>query len=583
MERFTTDKKNFLLDGEPFTVVSGAMHYFRVPRAYWRDRLMKIKACGMNTVETYCAWNLHEPKEGTFDFEGNLDLGAYLDLIKELGMYAIVRPGPYICSEWDFGGLPWWLLKYDRIRLRCMNETFMNKTAAYFKRLIPVIAARQLSVGGPVIMVQVENEYGSYGNDSKYIRALADMMEGFGVDCTLFTSDGASASMLSGGTVPEIFATCNFGSRASENFKTLRKYRKSGPLMCAEYWNGWFDHWGEKHHRRDADDAGRNLAEILDCGASVSVYMMHGGTNFGWMNGANCGDKYEPTVNSYDDDAPINEYGGLTDKYYRMKKVLAERGFVSDVVAENETKTKAYGVLPFTHTADLLDQLSQISEPVTLPTPENMEALDQGYGFICYSAFISGPKEKNYLFMDVHDSAYVYLNGKFAGKYTRNDVKPRCSFAVPSDGAQITVLVENQGRVNYGPLLADKKGIIGGVRHGQQFLYHWRHDPLPLDDLSGLCFSPAERVKFEKRPVFLKTVLKIEGAPEDTFIRLPGFKKGVIFINGTVLSRYWDIGPQRTAYLPATILREGENEVIVLELEGFKRAEIEFTDRPELG
>ena len=582
-ERFTIGKKEILLDGKPFTVVSGAMHYFRVPKAYWRDRLMKIKACGMNTVETYCAWNLHEPREGTFDFEGDLDLGAYLDLIGELGMFAIVRPGPYICSEWDFGGLPWWLLKYDRIRLRCMNETFMTKTAAYFAKLIPVIAARQISCGGPVIMVQVENEYGSYGNDSDYIRALADLLTGNGIDCPLFTSDGASASMLSGGTVPELLATCNFGSHAAEQFKTLRKFRKTGPLMCAEYWNGWFDHWGEKHHRRDADDAARNLAEILDCGASVSVYMMHGGTNFGWMNGANCKDVYEPTVNSYDDDAPINEYGALTPKYHRMKKVLGDRGFVSDVTAEDAVLTKAYGTVPFTHTADLLDQLPNLSSPCTLPTPENMEALDQGYGFICYTAFIAGPKEKNTLYMDVHDSAYVFINGKFAGKYGRNDSKPRCAFAVPANGLELTVLVENQGRVNYGPHLADKKGIIGGVLHGQQYIYHWRHDPLPLSDLSGLSFTPLDRARFEKRPVFLKATLRIEGAPCDTFVKLPGFKKGVIFVNGTVLSRYWDIGPQRSAYLPAPLLREGENEVIVLELEGYRRAQIEFSDRPALG
>ena len=583
MNKLTVKGNEFFMNGEPFTIAAGAMHYFRVPREYWRDRLLKIKACGFNTVETYTAWNLHEPKEGEFDFTGNLDLGAYLDLIAELGMCAIVRPGPYICSEWEFGGFPWWLLKYDEINLRCADELYLQKVENYFRTLIPVIAQRQADCGGPVIMVQVENEYGSYGNDTIYLRRLADMLESYGITCLLFTSDGANDTMLSGGTVPELLAGCNFGSKASSNFKAFRKFRKEGPLFCAEYWNGWFDHWGEKHHRRDAEDAAKGLAEILDLRASVSVYMMHGGTNFGWMNGANNYDEYQPTVNSYDDDAPINEYGKPTEKYYKMQAVLRERGFETDTALPPSVSPVAYGIVALTETADLLDNLNRLSSEQLFVTPQPMETLDQGYGFICYKTIIKGPKDKDTLNVDAHDRAYVFLNGKYLGCIYRNDKKSKIAFDVPKEGAELTILVENMGRTNYGPALADPKGIVGGVRLGQQYLYQWRHYPLPLNNIAEAAFTADNRPKFGKRPQLLRGRLVIDGAPRDTFVKLNGFKKGVIFINGKMLSRYWEIGPQKTAYLPAPFLREGENEVTVLELEGYKTPEVEFTDAPDIG
>ncbi len=584
MSEFVIRGDRFFLDGQPFRVVAGAMHYFRVPREYWRDRLLKIKACGFNTVETYVPWNLHEPREGEFDFSGDLDLAAYLELIAELGLHAIVRPGPYICSEWEFGGFPWWLLKYENLRLRCADPLYLSKVDRWFSRLIPIIAAAQCTVGGPVLMVQVENEYGSFGDDSEYLRILADMLRRYGIDCLLFTSDGASDWMLTGGTLPEVLATCNFGSKATQNFKTLRRHRPvDEPLMCAEYWNGWFDHWTEEHHSRDADDAAKGLAEILDAGGSVSVYMMHGGTNFGFMNGANCYDEYQPTVNSYDDDAPINEYGGLTPKYFRFKETLAARGYENDTPLPFEIPRYAYGTLQLTETADLLDNLSLLSVPVKSVTPLTMEALDQGYGFVCYRTFIRGPREKQHLHLEVRDRAWVFADDRFLGVCYRNDKKRRLELEIPPEGLTLTVLVENMGRVNYGAEMWDRKGLLGPALLGQQFLYNWDNFPLPLTNVDDAEFQANDRIRFEKRPLLLRGTLKIDGLPQDTFVKLPGFKKGVVFVNGRALSRYWEVGPQKTAYCPATWLQPGDNRITVLETEGFKKPQIEFCDTPDLG
>lgn len=583
MNEFLIGKKNFLCKGEPISIIAGAMHYFRVPREYWRDRLMKIKACGCNTVETYTAWNLHEPEEGKYDFSGNLDLKAYLDLIKELGMYAIVRPGPYICSEWEFGGFPWWLLKYDDLQLRCMNERYLEKVDRYFDVLIPIIADCQIDNGGNVIMVQVENEYGSYGDDSEYMRYIATGLRSRGITVELFTSDGDCDCMLVGGTLPEVHKTCNFGSRAVKAFKKLREYQPDGPLMCAEYWNGWFDHWGEKHHKRDPEDAAKCLKEILDCDGSVSVYMMHGGTNFGFMNGANCTEKeYQPTVNSYDDDAPINEYGGLTEKYYAFKALFEKYGYKNDVEVSDPI-TAAYPGIELKEFSLLFENLDIFSAIKKTTLPVNMEKLDQGYGYILYETFVRGPREENALYIKANDRAYVYVDGKFKGIQYRNDKKQNIRISIPPEGIKLSILVENMGRINYGPFMRDCKGLVEPVRLGNQTLYHWNTYTLPLSDLSQLEFRRNTSIKFDKQPMFLKGNLMIDDEPHDTFVKTDGFKKGLIWVNGILISRYWNKGPQKTAYLPAPFLKKGLNEIIIFETEGFKKPYLQFSDAPDLG
>lgn len=553
-----------------------------MPREYWRDRLIKLKACGFNTVETYVAWNMHEPREGEFDYSDMLDIEDFLATAAELGLYAIVRPGPYICSEWEFGGLPWWLLKNDGIRLRCMEPGYIAAVDRFFDSLIPRIAAHQITEGGNVILVQVENEYGSYGDDSEYIRYLADGLRRRGINVPLFTSDGTNKQMLTGGTVPEIFKTANFGSRAEEQFAALREYQPDGPLMCTEFWNGWFDHWTEEHHHRSGDDAAASLDDILAHGGNVSAYMFHGGTNFGFMNGANCFDKYEPTVSSYDDDAPVNECGDLTDKYFRFREVISKYAPIPDIELPAAVKKKKYGKFEFTACRRLFDCLDKLSAPVETVCPLPMEKLGQGYGFILYRTEVRGPREtQNVRIQEPRDRAYIYKNDELLGVQYRNDKEPTVSTDIPAEGATLSVLVENMGRVNYGAYLKDPKGVTEGIGFGWNFIYHWQTYPLPLDDLSAVDFIEQKPV-FDSTPLLLRAEIDIDECC-DTFVKLPGFKKGMIFINGRALSRYWEVGPQRSAYLPAPFLKKGKNELIVLELEGFDEASVILDGEPDLG
>ncbi len=582
MSIFTIEKEGFKLDGEPFRIIAGAIHYFRVPAEYWRDRLIKLKACGFNTIETYVAWNMHEPKEGVFDYSDMLDIEKFLGIAAELGLYAIVRPGPYICSEWDFGGLPWWLLKNDNMALRCMDKDYLAAVDSFFDDFIPRIVPHQITKGGNVILVQVENEYGSYGDDSEYIRYLADGMKRRGLDVPFFTSDGAEYQMLTAGTVPEIHKTANFGSRAKEQFARLREYQPDGPLMCTEFWNGWFDHWTEEHHSRDPEDAAKAMDEILAEGASLSAYMFHGGTNFGYMNGANDYDFYEPTVSSYDDDAPVNENGELTEKYYKFREVISKYAPIPEIELPAPIKKKKYGEVKFTHFAKLFDNLGVLSKPVDSVMPMTMEKLDCGYGFVLYKAFVRGPRDSQKIrLQDVHDRGYIYLDGKFVGIQYRNDNEPKNSVEIPAQGAELSVLVENMGRVNYGAKLKDAKGITQGIGFGNNFVYHWKNYPLPLDDISAVEFKEGIEA-FDGTPVFLKAELEIDERC-DTFIKLPGFKKGIIIVNNRVLSRHWEVGPQRSAYIPAPFLKEGKNEIVVLELEGFENPVCLLDNEPDLG
>ena len=584
MHTFSIGGESFLLDGEPFRVLAGAIHYFRVPRAYWRDRLEKLRACGFNTVETYVVWNAHMPDENTFLFDDMLNLSDFLSLAQELGLWAIVRPGPYICSEWEFGALPWWLLKED-MPLRCADPAFTRRAEAFFDELLPRIRKNLITNGGNVVMMQVENEYGSYGDDDEYLRKIRAALRARGVDVALFTSDGATDFMLTGGTLPDVHKTANFGSRAGEQFSKLREFQKTGPLMCTEFWNGWFDHWGEAHHTRKPEESAACLKEILDAGASVSAYMFHGGTNFGFMNGANCPDRYDyqPTVSSYDDDALLNECGDITPKYLLMRDVLRAYAPVPDAPLPPPCRKARYGKVAFTRSCALLGARDSLGARVRTAAPLPMEKLNQGYGFTLYSAFVRGPREAHDLYIqEVRDRAHVFVNGKLVGIAYRNDRESAIRLSVPAEGLRLDILAENMGRVNYGPYMRDPKGITEGVRLGQQFLFGWDTWPMEMKDVSNLPFEDGVR-PFDGTPVFLSGDFDAGEVPADTFVKLPGFKKGVIFINGKPLSRHWEIGPQHSAYLPAPMLNPGRNTLTVLELDGFEDAAAILDDEMDIG
>ncbi|MBQ8550179.1 MAG: beta-galactosidase [Clostridia bacterium] len=578
------NEKDFLLDGKPYTIISGAIHYFRVVPEYWEDRLLKLKACGFNTVETYTCWNLHERREGEFDFSGILDIERFISIAESLDLNVIIRPGPYICAEWEFGGLPSWLLKYENLTLRCDDELFYEKVTPYYRELFARIRPHLSTNGGRVFMMQVENEYGSYGDDKIYLQKTKKIFEENGIDCLLFTSDGTNPSMLSGGTLPELLAVANFGSAPADKLAKLHAFKPNQPLMCGEFWCGWFSHWYEEGHTHKPEAIAAMLDEFFEANGSFNFYMFHGGTNFGFTNGANhMGGTYQPTITSYDYCAPLSEAGDMTATYDAVKKSIEKNtGVKAPDIEVHDTEKAAYGEVTLGESANLLDNLTSISTPVRTVAPATMEQLDQNFGYILYSSVINGPIEEQELeFTQLHDRAHIFLDGKLVGLRERSRRRDSVQFPLGmGESVRIDILVENMGRVNYGPKLLDRKGIVGGIRIGSRFHFGWDNYSLPMEDLSGLVWAPATPAEV---PTFYKGSLNIKGAPADTFVKLSGFEKGFITINGFNLGRFYNsAGPQKTLYVPAPILREGENEIIVFESDRCVEPKIEFLDTPEI-
>ncbi|MGE7611897.1 glycoside hydrolase family 35 protein [Paenibacillus sp. NPDC101420] len=592
MSLLTWNDGQYLLDGQPYRIVSGAIHYFRVVPEYWKDRLLKLKACGFNTVETYVAWNMHEPKEGEFVFDGMADVVSFIELAGELGLHVIVRPSPFICAEWEFGGLPAWLLAYSELQLRCCDPLYLSKVDRYYDELIPRLVPLLSTHGGPILAVQVENEYGSYGNDSSYLRYMRNGLLSRGVDVLLFTSDGPTDEMLLGGTLEDVHATVNFGSCAEESFRKYREYRSEEPLMVMEYWNGWFDHWMEDHHVRDAEDVAGVLDDILTHGSSLNMYMFHGGTNFGFYNGANHIVAYEPTTTSYDYDAPLTEWGDTTAKFEAVRSVLGKHGFAPTCPLPEPIPKISYGKVALMERAELFtaSNLEKLSEPVNSVCVQPMEKLGQSYGFILYSTYVQGPRTRQKLYIEgVRDRAQVFLDGQVLGVIERWNPQP-LELSIPAGGAQLDILVENMGRINYGPLIRDPKGILDGVRIDNQLQYNWTIRTLPLEPgtLASLEYKEQTVEKQEAAapsglPGFYRGCFEAEEIG-DTFLRFDGWNKGVAWINGFNLGRYWNAGPQRALYIPGPLLRKGRNELVLLELHGCaETCEIELVNCPDLG
>lgn len=585
--------EQFFLNGKPFRILSGAMHYFRVPREYWRDRLLKLKACGLNTVETYACWSLHEREEGMFDFSDRLDVREYVRLARELGLFVILRPGPYICSEFDWGGLPSWLLRYPGLQVRCANPLFLEKTARYLERLMREVEDFLPQRQGNILMVQVENEYGSYGNDQAYLQELAGIYRRLGVSAMLFTSDGPNDLMISGGSLPECLVAANFGSRPEEAFAVVRRRRPNQPLFCGEFWDGWFDHWYDAHHARDAAETAQTVDKMLEMGASINLYMFHGGTNFGFCNGANDDGAYQPTVTSYDFDALLNQAGDRTPKYEAIREVPERRFGKAPCEGRPDAKKAAYGACELKEAADLLGQYCgltggrEVRESRGLLT---MEEVGQDFGFLLYRTVVRGPFERSRLYAPkVRDRAQVFIDGEPAGVWERDRRSDEIYLEMKEGESRILeILVENMGRVNYGPAFQEeRKGLPGGVILGYQLLFGWEVVPLPMEDLSALRYGEIREVSAGRagRPRFLRGTLRIEGEACDTYLRTDGLTKGAAYVNGHNLGRYWSVPPTKTLYVPGAYLRPGDNEVVLLELqpgdarEGYR---VCFTDAPEL-
>lgn len=560
--RFAIRGDDFVLDGEPIHLMAGEMHYPRIPRELWRDRLRKLKSLGLNTLCTYVFWNAHEKRPGQYDFTGNLDLAAWLKLAQDEGLWVLLRPGPYICGEWDGGGYPAWFLNDAGIQPRSLDPRYMGPTGVWLKRLGQEVAHLQVDRGGPVLMTQVENEYGSYGSDHAYMRAVMEQLRAAGFDGMLYTVDGAA--QLDGGALPELFNGINFGSfnKAQDEFARYAQFKTTGPRMCTELWGGWFDHFGEMHASTPIAPLIESLKWMLDQKISISFYMMHGGTSFGFDAGANFDSDtqtYQPDISSYDYDAMLDEAGRPTPKFEAAKALfqnyLPAQRFTPLPEPEKALKVERFRL---TQSASLRQLLGR---PVRAEQPQTLEQLGQSHGLMLYRHRAKTALRGRLSFGEVRDYAIVRVGGAPAGTLDRRSRENRLQISAKA-GADIELLVDTMGHINFGEQIGkDQKGLIGGATLGGKALVGWHHYGLPLDDLSGLKFSDTP----VDGPAFHRGTFEVAEAGY-TFLDLRGWGKGYVWVNGHNLGRYWSVGPQHAVFVPAPWLKLGVNEVIVLDL-----------------
>lgn len=566
--RFAIEGSEFKLDGQAFVIRSGEMHYPRIPRAAWRERLRMARAMGLNTVTTYAFWSQHEPEPGRWDFAGQNDLRAFVMAAAEEGLQVILRPGPYVCAEVDFGGFPAWLLRTPGLRVRSMDTRYLAASARYFRRLAQEIGDLQSSRGGPILMLQLENEYGSYGHDTDYLRAVQAQMRQAGFDAPLFTSDGGSEKLLAAGTLPDVPAVVNFGGGvddAKAAIAALARFRPQGPRMVGEYWAGWFDHWGEAHHRQSADEAARTVDWLMSQGISFNVYMFHGGTSFGWLAGANyaANEPYQPDTTSYDYDAALDEAGRVTPKFMALREVMARHlGALPPLPASPQPQA-----LPPFELKPVSTQLAALSTAVASRWVQPMEAFGQSHGYILYRKRLQAPARGTLMLDEVRDQAVVMADGHVIGRLDRRRGDKVLNVDLPA-GAQLDVLVEAMGRIGFGARLVDEvKGITRAVRINGQELEDWEVHPLPMagDVVAAVLRQPLAGAP-QAGPGFWRGQLTL-AAPVDTFLDTRGWGKGQVWVNGHHLGRFWNLGPQLALYLPASWLRAGPNEVLVFTTE----------------
>ncbi|WP_291292552.1 beta-galactosidase family protein [Enterococcus sp.] len=580
-------KEEFYLDDQPLKLISGAVHYFRIPPTQWEHTLRNLQAMGCNCVETYVPWNLHEPKKGVFDFEGMADVTTFLDIAEKLGLFTIVRPSPYICGEWDFGGLPAWLLSDSKMRIRSQYPGYLKAITEYYEQLLPKLVPYQFTHGGHLLMVQVENEYGSYGEDKEYLRFLVKELRKY-LTVPLFTSDGGWREVLEAGTLPEedILATANFGSDANENFAWLKRYQEKNnliaPLMCMEFWDGWFNSWQKKIIRRDPQETAEEVREVIKRG-SINFYMFQGGTNYGFYNGSSdAGVRNEPQITSYDYDAPLTEWGAPTEKYFAIQKVIQEEIPTAQISEPLYPQLVSLGIFPIQESVGLFSVLDEISSPISNDYTLPMEYLGQNFGYTLYrSQLMEKRRIEKLKVIDGLDRIQFFVNQSRVATQYQDTIGEEITFDLTEEQNELSLLVENMGRNNYGPKLVaetQRKGIRSGVMEDIHYISQWEHYCLEFEpeQIARIDFSKAMT---PDTPAFYKATIVLDQVG-NTFLDCSSFGKGVVFVNGQNMGRYWNEGPVKTLYIPDYFWQKGANEVIVFETEGIPIDELCFRQSP---
>ncbi len=567
--QFTLSKEDFLLDGKPFRIISGEMHPARIPREYWLHRILMAKAMGCNTIAVYIFWNYHEQIPGQFDFRsGNHDIGAFIDLCRKEGLWVLLRPGPYVCAEWDLGGLPSWLLKNPGIRLRCMDSIYIHAVKKYIDRLSGEIKPRLCTRGGPIIMLQIENEYGSFGNDKQYLEELRKFWLNNGIDIPFYTADGPTAALLEAGSLDGAVIGLDSGSSEAD-FERAKKRNPGRPAFSSETYTGWLTHWGEKWARNDTNQLKKELTWLLENNKSFNLYLVHGGTNFGFTAGANAFSptQFQPDVTSYDYDAPINEQGRATPKYFMIRNLVAKYSGqrLPDIPTPIETITIPPVQLIYSNTI-----WNNMGRYVRSIQPRPIEEFDQGQGLVIYRTELVGHKGGKLTIREPHDYALVFLNHRFidtvfrdGGKWTIDLPAPDVNVINPI----LEILVEAMGHINYGEFMPDRKGITERVTLNGMTLMNWEIFLLPMDAafIEKEGYGQSRGISNNKQGLFFWGRFNLEKTG-DTYFDLSHFSKGMIYINGHNLGRYWNLGPQQRLYCPAGWLKKGENQVIVFDL-----------------
>lgn len=563
---FKLSATEFLLDEEPFQIISGEMHPARITKDCWRQRIQMAKAMGCNTISAAVFWNYHEEEEGIFDFSTeNRNISEFIETVQDEDMWLILRPGPYVCAEWELGGIPPYLLRIPDIKLRCMDARYMAAAERYIKRLAEEIKPWLITKGGPILMFQIENEYGSFGNDRNYMMRLKEIWTSNGIDVPTFTGDGSTSAMLESGTLPGSAVGLDSGSSV-EDFELAVKINPGIPVFSSETYPGWLTHWGEEWARPDTAELLKEVRFLMENKKSFNLYVVHGGTNFGFTAGANSGRKgYEPDVTSYDYDAPVNEQGWVTPKYLALRSLIGSylpKGVrrlprIPDPVQAIE--------IPLFFPERFTSIWDNLPQPVESPTPEPFEYYGQDYGFMLYRTKLEHHKAGKLVVSDIHDYATVFLNGEYIGDLDRREGIH--SIELPESNIPdpvLEILAEGMGRISSGQNIIDRKGITDSVTINGSTIKNWKVYKLPMDKKFIYNLRSSGKV-VNKEGVFFRGLFSL-AYTGDTYFDMSNYTKGIVWVNGHNIGRFWEIGPQKRLYCPSSFIKQGLNEILILDL-----------------